>query len=381
MADCSNVTLSARGMKRVNNGRKRKKNIGLWKYVKRKKLRDAGFKHKSTKGKVVPAKQPPTQVSEIMMYGLFRKQHKQGVVYVFRRRYEPARRKKLRDANARKQATFRCKVQSKEVCETTFLEIFSITQRQIQTIRRKLKYGITTPKDEDFPAESISKSCDQKVISTDFNLRFRSPISGVALSYTDPFTVFHQRQKKEIERKYLKLWLPMNGGVIAEGFVDPSKLTIQEMMTEDFKDIGCIELVLKKSPALRITGVLWIRLCSDDLRVMCVCVPQSQHDSSMGSKMVVSRDHAARTSQRRTGFDFRPDQTQDFIMWERSRRCRCTVNFLAEVSLSHSAATSPPSHFSPIGGVVSWRSLSDIFELKSCKERPLAVCRRADDSS
>lgn len=64
------MTLTASGVKRVNNVRKRKINIGQWKDVKRKRLRDAGLQHKSRKGKLIPAKQPPTQVSGIMLYGV-----------------------------------------------------------------------------------------------------------------------------------------------------------------------------------------------------------------------------------------------------------------------------------------------------------------------
>ncbi|KAJ8882170.1 hypothetical protein PR048_018658, partial [Dryococelus australis] len=41
------------------------------------------------------------------------------------------------------------------------------------------------------------------------------------------------------------------------GFVEPSKLSIQDKTTEDFKDVGCIELVLKKPPALRNTVEVW----------------------------------------------------------------------------------------------------------------------------
>ncbi|KAJ8868501.1 hypothetical protein PR048_030029 [Dryococelus australis] len=48
-----------------------------------------------------------------------------------------------------------------------------------------------------------------------------------------------------IERKYLKLRFSEWQYVIAEAFADPSKLIIQEMMTEDLKDMGCIDLVLK----------------------------------------------------------------------------------------------------------------------------------------
>ncbi|XP_046998449.1 atherin-like [Schistocerca americana] len=40
--------------------------------------------------------------------------------------------------------------------------------------------------------------------------------------------------------------------VIAEAFGNPSKLTIHEMMMEDFKDIGSIELLLKTPPPLKI---------------------------------------------------------------------------------------------------------------------------------
>lgn len=415
---------------------------------------------------------------------------------------EPARRKKGKtDATSRKHATFTYKVQSKEVCQKTLLDIFSITQRRIQTLQHKLKDGITTPKDgrgkhsnrphaisdddrikirehissfpkqishysrnnstkeclsselnlckmyrlfkEKFPEKSISRSCYQSVFNTDFNLRFGAPRSDTcrqcdlffiqmtaasdetelhkielesqlhhakadqaykALKHDTEMakvnnnvhvicvdlqqvlvcptlthsTVFYQRQLSsynftihdvgtghitvnlwnesiarrgsaeiascllkfvtsnynvleegeerklivwsdrcvgqnnnwrvlalyfylinckyftEIHQKFLcsghsflpcdrdfamiekrkkvsKVMVPSEWKyVIVEAFVDPSKLTIHEMMMEDFKDISCIELVLKKPPALKITDVLWLRLCSDDPRGVSV---------------------------------------------------------------------------------------------------------------
>jgi hypothetical protein len=66
MEDRSQEEILSGSLKKLNSGRKRI-NMDRWKDIKRKKLKDAGKKHKTMKGKQIDAKYLSKQVSGIML--------------------------------------------------------------------------------------------------------------------------------------------------------------------------------------------------------------------------------------------------------------------------------------------------------------------------
>lgn len=156
---------------KVNN-RKRRLNVSEWKDKKRKILRDSGKEYVSRrgKGKIVSEKALPSNargcsekcgkpgcdsLTITLVHALHRKFYELDyneqslLLYKSIAIREPGRRRHSKsEQNSMRLTGFDYSINGKLVCQKTFCNAYSITERRVQMLQQKMKHGEVVPKDK-----------------------------------------------------------------------------------------------------------------------------------------------------------------------------------------------------------------------------------------